>query len=416
MMRSSRREIQWLAFAGGFIALSVLVFGPMAESVAQQAAMQSPAMKLTGLKMKFDGARSCGGTDCHDKAGDDAPPTEPRHELTIWNNLDSHRKSFEVLTEPASKDMGTKLRIADVTADAKCTVCHALAVPEALRGQRFNLREGNTCTQCHGPSEKWLAPHSEKGWTDKQRAASGGHDKLLATWGLYDTKPLVARAEICVSCHLAIDAEMVAAGHPQPMFELDYFTSLQPKHWKDPEGFYGTKVWLAGQVVAVRESMQQLATRAAASKDSEGTKAAFQQAMAHLGVFKPAAAAVGLDAASWDVKPDSMAADAATVAKAADALKAKVDAWEPKESPLPMLRKIAENKALIKDYGPFGMKQIAYTVSALYNSAAKGQKFPDAAKDAMNKLIDDKFFAPTGELKADQFEKDLAEIVGKLPA
>ncbi|HVT87556.1 MAG TPA: multiheme c-type cytochrome [Tepidisphaeraceae bacterium] len=409
MTNSQRRSGRAVVVVLGLLASTLFT-----RSWAQQAAMQSPASKLVTLKLKFDGARSCGGNNCHDKAGDDAPPAEPGHEFTIWNNQDSHHKSFDGLSNATSKKIAGALKIADATTDAKCVTCHALSVPTELRGEKFNIRDGNTCGQCHGPSEKWLKPHSEKGWLDKQRA-SNNHDALLNALGLYDTKPLVARAEICVSCHLAIDHELVVAGHPQPMFDLDYFTALEPKHWKDPEGYFGTKVWLAGQMVAVKESMQQLATRATADKASEGTKAAYQQAMAHLTVFKSAAATLGLDVAGMDVKSDAMATDAANVAKLADGLKAKVDAWEPKESPLPMLKKIAAEKSLAKDYGLFGMKQMGYALSALYNSAAKGGKFKDTDKDAMNKMIDDKFFPEKGEIKADTFEKDLADIVAKLP-
>ena len=82
---------------------------------------------------------------------------------------------------------------------------------ENLQGKDFNIEEGVSCGACHGPSTKWNPPHKAKGWTDKERKAAGTHDALLKKWGLYDTKSPLARAYMCTSCHLAIDADMVAA-------------------------------------------------------------------------------------------------------------------------------------------------------------------------------------------------------------
>ena len=65
-------------------------------------------------------------------------------------------------------------------------------VKPELRGPKFDITEGVHCDGCHGPAEKWLEPHAEKGWTHEQSV------KL----GMYDTKNFLLRAEKCVSCHL----------------------------------------------------------------------------------------------------------------------------------------------------------------------------------------------------------------------
>src|SRR6185369_5193094 len=84
------------------------------------------------------------------------------------------------------------------------------------------LKQGVSCDACHGPAEKYLEPHVTKGWTAKQRAALGS-EKLYDQLGLYDTKNLKMRANMCVSCHLKIDAELINAAHPELPFELDTF-------------------------------------------------------------------------------------------------------------------------------------------------------------------------------------------------
>jgi hypothetical protein len=383
MAKQTRRRVRVVAIVIVLIAASSLMFGPPSRGQPAPAG-QTPAARLMALKMKFNGARSCGGKNCHDKAGEDAPPTEPGHEYTIWNAADRHRKSADALGEQLSTDIGKKLNIADVKTSERCLNCHALAVPEALRGAKFNLKEGNTCEQCHGPSEKWLEAHSEKGWTDKQRTAAGSHDGLLTKLGLYDTKPLLSRAQICVGCHLAIDHDLVEAGHPQPEFELDYFTLAQPKHWREPEGYHSAKIWLAGQAAAVEAATKQLATRNDAG--------AQQQAKAHQMVYQAALTAFGADA------------------------KADVNSINPdKKGTLGALNAIAAMN-LTKDAGKFGMSQQAYAISSFYNAYAKAEKVPDAQRDELNKLIETKLFPPEkGELTVEQFEKNLPEVRAKLP-
>ncbi len=56
---------------------------------------------------------------------------------------------------------------------------------------------------------------------------------------MVDTRDLVKRTEKCLSCHLGseekfVDHEMIAAGHPDLFFELDSFSAVMPRHWKEP--------------------------------------------------------------------------------------------------------------------------------------------------------------------------------------
>jgi hypothetical protein len=82
-----------------------------------------------------------------------------------------------------------------------------------------------------------------------------------------DTKDIRRRAEVCLSCHLgnedkSVNHELIAAGHPDLLFELDTFSALMPVHWKtDKSDFHSARNLVIGQAVALRESMKQIARR-----------------------------------------------------------------------------------------------------------------------------------------------------------
>ena len=79
---------------------------------------------------------------------------------------------------------------------------------------------------------------------------------------------------------------MIAAGHPQPGFELNYYSYIyDDRHWKDPEGYFPAKLWVNGQLVSAREAMKQVGDRAAAGATPELIKSAYDQAMGHYSVF-----------------------------------------------------------------------------------------------------------------------------------
>ena len=106
-------------------------------------------------------------------------------------------------------------------ADA-CLDCHADNVPEALRGERFQLSDGVGCEACHGGAGDWLVAH----YNDP----GAGHASNVKA-GLYPADDLMARGSLCLSCHLGTADKfathrMMAAGHPRLTFELDTFTEL----------------------------------------------------------------------------------------------------------------------------------------------------------------------------------------------
>lgn len=411
----------------------MLLLGPAVLKVSgdDTAKQSSPAMQLAALGMKFNGASSCKGSACHSKPGSDAPPTETGHEYNIWKDNDQHSKAFDTLKSKDSAAIGEKLKISDVQTSDRCLSCHALNVKSDLQGDNFNLNEGNTCESCHGPSEKWLKVHTQKGWQDDMRAKMS-HDELLHTWGLYDTRPLVVRAQMCASCHLAIDADMVAAGHPQPTFELAYFSDSEPKHWIDKGGYFNTKVWMAGQVVCVREAMEQLSDRVKSKADADAISKAWQQAMAHATVFQAAVPVAGLDQANYDshlkalgaLSPDAgdkITAEADAIAKICADGKSKVADFDPdanKAATTQILSALAGLTNMGKNFGQFGMDQQSMGIYALYSSnwtatmkKSADQKIDD---DATFKLILAKLF-PDKAPSPDDFDKNVAAVKDQLP-
>jgi len=208
---------------------------------------------------KYTGAASCGSSNCHGLAK--PKPDFPKlNENIVWAQKDKHAKAYATLTNEKLKSgvspskIATTMKLGKAETASKCLVCHAVDVKPELRGPKFDITEGVHCDGCHGPAEKWLEPHAEKGWT---------HEKSVAV-GMYDTKNFLLRAEKCVSCHLHIEAEMVAAGHPDLLaFELDTFSAQMPPHWRDKGTFAPTKAWATGQVISLREAAKQLGDRAA---------------------------------------------------------------------------------------------------------------------------------------------------------
>lgn len=421
-----------LARLAGFflcgMAVLLLVGGPLVRTSTGQVET-SPAAKLAELGMKFEGAKSCANANCHGKKGDD-PPTEIGHEYTIWDSQDKHREAFEALSNDKSKAIGAAMKIKDVTADNSCLSCHALNVKKDLQGENFRLNDGNSCDNCHGPSEKWIKPHADKGWVQKQRDELKSHAAMLKQWGIYDTKPLAERATWCTGCHLAIDADMIAAGHPQPTFELSDFQSRQPRHWlANEQKYYVAKVWLAGQVASLRDAMNQLAMRASQKKSPEMVKTAYQQAMSHLTVLKSAGAAVGLDSAALDASAtdlsksiadptanaDAIAGKAAAISAMANTALGKVNSVAPdKAMTTQALGAIAANDGMSKDFGAFGMEQQSLAILALYDAYSKAENDPQ--REAMLDLIETKLLLPEeGEPNAAEYAKVLAEVKGKLP-
>jgi hypothetical protein len=209
---------------------------------------------------KYNGPGGCAASSCH---GSVQPRTNTRilqNEYTIWIAQDKHARAFSVLQNNISQRIGKILNIGRPTQAPKCLVCHSLYVSSEQQAQTFELADGVSCENCHGPASGWLGPHTTKNWP---------HEKSVQL-GMYDTRNLEDRSAKCLTCHLGtaekfVDHEMIAAGHPDLTFELGLFTSSMPPHWRMPEQgnpWRQVQAWGVGQAVQLRESLIRLARRA----------------------------------------------------------------------------------------------------------------------------------------------------------
>jgi hypothetical protein len=92
---------------------------------------------------------------------------------------------------------------------------------------------------------------------------------------MVDELDLNIRANNCLGCHAGnreqnkiVDHEMIAAGHPDLVFELDTFSAAQPMHYRDPKPAPGNslphvRAWAVGQAKALAQGMRLLASDAA---------------------------------------------------------------------------------------------------------------------------------------------------------
>lgn len=219
--------------------------------------------------MKYIGPGSCAATSCHGSVKPIAGSRILQNEYSTWILQDKHSRAYQALTGDVGERMARILKLgAKAEESAKCLVCHALYTTAEQRGRAFEISEGVSCENCHGPASAWLGPHTTRTWP---------HEKSVAL-GMTDTRHVIHRTEKCLECHLGtknkfVDHEMIAAGHPDLFFELDSFSAVMPRHWKVPResepgkpaedaAWVGVREWSIGQAVQLRAAMERLEWRA----------------------------------------------------------------------------------------------------------------------------------------------------------
>jgi cytochrome c554/c'-like protein len=218
---------------------------------------------------KYIGPGSCAATSCHGSVKPIAGSRVLQNEYSTWIIQDKHNRAYQALTGEVGERMARILKLGAKAEEApKCLACHALNPPPEQRGRAFEISEGVTCENCHGPASGWLGPHTTRSWA---------HEKSVAL-GMTDTRNVIHRTEKCLECHLGtknkfVDHEMIAAGHPDLYFELDSFSAVMPQHWKVPREtepgkpaedavWVGVREWSTGQAVQLRAAMERLSWRA----------------------------------------------------------------------------------------------------------------------------------------------------------
>jgi hypothetical protein len=203
----------------------------------------------------YTGPGSCAASSCHGSVRPVAGSRILQTEYTTWVVQDKHAKATEMLNNPVSLRMAKILGIGRPDTEQKCLTCHALDAPAQQRAKSYTP-EGVSCEACHGPASGWLGPHTTRAWTHAQSVAAG----------MYDTKDLVRRTEKCASCHIggsdkSVDHEMIAAGHPDLVFDLEAFSAAMPRHWRSEDPWQNVRAWSVGQIVQLREGLERLSQR-----------------------------------------------------------------------------------------------------------------------------------------------------------
>lgn len=202
------------------------------------------------------GVASCANSLCHGAIEPLNATNVLQNEYVTWSRSDRHARSYATLLSARSKGIAAKLGLPEPAHNsAICLDCHAHNPPPARRGDQALVADGVSCESCHGPAERWLRGHV---------APDATHVRNLAE-GMYPTNDDVARARLCLSCHLGtqqkfVTHRMIAAGHPRMSFELDTFTAISPAHfridddWQKRKGTWNSaRAWAVGQAVAAQE-------------------------------------------------------------------------------------------------------------------------------------------------------------------
>jgi len=207
-----------------------------------------------------EGVASCANSVCHGKVSPD--PTSPvlLNEYRTWLREDYHSRAYKTLTNPQSRTMADKLGLASAHTAKVCLDCHTDNVAPDRRGSRFNISDGVGCEACHGGAQEWLQSHAETGTSHADNLARG----------MYPTEQPMARARLCLSCHLGTASKfathtIMGAGHPRLAFDLEVFTQNQPRHYRVDEDYRARKpyigsvnMWLAGLVISGMQTMELL--------------------------------------------------------------------------------------------------------------------------------------------------------------
>ena len=240
---SWRKSFGRLTCAGGVLLASC------APALAQQARPVAPIAPPP----KFLGSLSCNASMCHGGAGLE------RQQYQIWSKLDYHTKARATLTMPRSDRFAEVLKLGPATKADRCITCHDpwQNLPAASKGPNVHAGDLVSCETCHGAAEPWIRNHTRPDYSHADRVAAG----------LRDLKNLYVRANTCVACHQNVDSDLLKAGHPELVFELDGQSVAEPKHWREKRDGVGPQSWLVGQAVALRESSWQL-ERESAPHDS----------------------------------------------------------------------------------------------------------------------------------------------------
>ena len=246
--------------------MAMVDYGNVTACVVFAVLIGASAPAQNSVAGKYTGPGGCASSSCHGSIQPRNITHVAQNEYSIWAGQDKHARAYQVLTNEVSIRIGRILKLQPPPdQNQKCLACHAPFVAPEMRAQSFDVSDGVSCEHCHGPAAGWLGAHTVKEW--ETRSAD-----LKAQLGMRDLRDLAIRSHTCLHCHVgteeqSVDHQMIAAGHPDLTFELNLFSAVMPRHWKDPDDtpWFGTKEWAVGQGMQLRDSLQRLAGRARSS-------------------------------------------------------------------------------------------------------------------------------------------------------
>lgn len=246
-----------------------LAFAAASLVVARQPGATSAHTKFTVASIsnnaRYLGAGSCSASACHNA---NVAHGSTGSEYTTWMTRDSHARAFEVLFNERSNLIQKNLqRAKPAHKEERCIRCHvapdydiANPPPAAL----YFKTDGVSCESCHGPARDWINQHHLSAW----RSTSPEEKKRA---GMNDTRSIVGRAQVCVTCHVGaagmdVDHDLIAAGHPRLHFEFAAFHAHMPRHWPDAKDRaipdFEVRAWVAGQLITAHAALELFAERA----------------------------------------------------------------------------------------------------------------------------------------------------------
>jgi len=276
--------VPWLtavAFSVAIAAFAVVEPIPRAGTVRPVPAFVSkpgevdPAIRPAN----FVGATGCAAASCHGgdvghKGGEYATWAghDPLKDDECVQARDPHSRAYRVLFNAKSERIARNLTASlgkEIPAheNSLCLKCHSQ--PDAFQQNVTNVDASQIidrnvgCESCHGPAEHYLSTHYLP-----EHLAKSPDDKARDI-GLFPTKDLAFRTQLCASCHIGdgsreVNHDLIAAGHPRLNFEYTRFhhAGNYQKHWKEPSPNFTEHAWSIGQVATLRSAISALQKRA----------------------------------------------------------------------------------------------------------------------------------------------------------
>ena len=325
-----------------FRAVTVIILLPAVLAVATE------VKQTRDGDAKFVGAIGCKSSSCHGGAG------EKRSQYITWSQKDYHTRAYTILLDARSSRIAEAVGIHEAQSSSRCTVCHSpfQSVSQSRLEPTAHPDEGVSCESCHGAAEPWLRGHTRTDWTYATRVSAGMHD----------LRNLYVRANACVACHQNVDTDILKAGHPPLVFELDSQSINEPKHWRDDDSWSGARAWLTGQAVALREVMWALNRQINASDEVKGQGSALGWLLMRTTEADPSLPQIS----------SGMLKVAEATQKGADDLAQGAAAWRPtNDSTMSILRALAEtdsefaNKSVANGQLLYRAKRVALALDRL---------------------------------------------------